>query len=147
MNYLLISCVTIYLIDKKRRHKFPWFEDIHDFADKLVIRRLGEVGFKADIRELWFGGDVNRPVSSLERQPISIIEHRATFSQKLKTCSLKWLLTSVFIPFMEYPQGLNIVASITEPGIRSRIPLICEDTTDNLKDTSQKKYKYCGVHP
>lgn len=38
-------------------------------------------------------------------------------------------LTSVFIPFIEYPQGLNIVASITEPGIRSRIPLICENRT------------------
>lgn len=34
---------------------------------------------------------------------------------------------------MEYPQGLNIVASITEPGIRSRIPLICEDTEDNIQ--------------
>lgn len=41
----------------------------------------------------------------------------------------KMPLTSVFIPFIEYPQGLNIVASITEPGIRSRIPLICENRT------------------
>lgn len=44
------------------------------------------------------------------------------------------LRTSVFIPFMEYPQGLNIVASITEPGIRSRIPLICEEEKRKEKD-------------
>lgn len=32
---------------------------------------------------------------------------------------------------MEYPQGLNIVASITEPGIRSRIPLIWEEEKED----------------
>lgn len=134
----------MYLVDEKRCHKFPWFEDIHNFADKLVIRRLGEVGFKADIGELWFGGDVNRPVSSLERQPNSItLQNTEQLSHK-ETPSFKCLLTSVFIPFMEYPQGLNIVASITEPGIRSRIPLICEDTTDNTEDTLTNNY--CAVH-
>lgn len=68
----LMRCITMYLIDEKRCHKFPWIEDIHDLADNLIIGCLGEVGFKADIRELWFRGDVNRPVSSLEREPIII---------------------------------------------------------------------------
>lgn len=57
-----------YLIDEKRSHKFPWFEDIHHLTDELVVGCLGEVGFKADVRELWLGGDVNRPVGSLERR-------------------------------------------------------------------------------
>lgn len=62
------ECVFKYLIDEKRCHKFPWFEDIHHLTDELVVGCLGEVGFKADVRELWLGGDVNRPVSSLEKQ-------------------------------------------------------------------------------
>lgn len=115
----------MYLIDEQRRHKFPWIEDIHNLADELIIGCLGEVGFKADVGELWFRGDVNRPVSSLEREP-ALITGLENDSQR--ETALNVLLTSVFIPFMEYPQGLNIVASITEPGIRSRIPLICEDT-------------------
>lgn len=64
--------LTVYLIDEQRCHKFPWIEDIHNLADKLIIGCLGEVGFKADVRELWFRGDVNRPVSSLEREPVLI---------------------------------------------------------------------------
>ncbi len=79
----------MYLIDEKRCHKFSWFEDIHDFADKVVIGRLGEVGFKADIGELWFGGDVDRPVSSLERQPISITLQNTTFCKSFATFSQK----------------------------------------------------------
>ncbi len=75
----------MYLIDEKRCHKFSWFEDIHDFADKVVIGRLGEVGFKADIGELWFRGDVDRPVSSLKRQPISItLQNTEQLSHKKK---------------------------------------------------------------
>lgn len=62
----------MHLVDEQRCHKFPWIEDIHNLADKLIIGCLGEVGFKADIRELWFRGDVNRPVSSLEREPVLI---------------------------------------------------------------------------
>lgn len=68
-----------------------------------------------------------------EKNPES---HQANSSSLQNNCT-NWLtLTSAFIPFMEYPQGLNIVASITEPGIRSRIPLIC----------GRKKITYIPFH-
>lgn len=54
-----------YLINKKRSHKFPWLEDVHDFPDEVVVGRLGEVGFETNVRKLRLRGDVNRPVSSL----------------------------------------------------------------------------------
>lgn len=119
-EHMLRTC----LVDKQRRHKFSWLEHIHHLPDEVVIGGLGEIGFKADVGELWLRGDVDGPVSSLlgdEQTHSSKERHRP--DMKLGT---EWALTSVFIPFIEYPQGLNIVASITEPGIRSRIPLICK---------------------
>lgn len=53
----------------------------------------------------------------------------------------KETLTSAFIPFIEYPQGLNIVASITEPGIRSLIPLICNET--QRKQSTANQHTQC----
>lgn len=56
-----------HLIDKKRSHKFSWLEHLHHLPDQIIIRCLGEVGFEADIGELRLRGDVDGPVSSLER--------------------------------------------------------------------------------
>lgn len=64
------------LIDEKRSHKFPWFEDIHHLTDELIVGCLGEVGFKADVRELWLGGDMNRPVSSISLHSVHRVSTR-----------------------------------------------------------------------
>lgn len=57
--------IQTHLIDKKRSHKFPWLKHLHNLSDQVVIGRLGEIGFKADVGELWLRGDVDGPVSSL----------------------------------------------------------------------------------
>lgn len=116
-----------HLIDKKRSHKFSWLEHLHHLPDQIIVRCLGEVGFEADVGELWLRGDVDGPVSSLQKTGGATLQKCSCHWQiDGGDCSNKETLTSAFIPFIEYPQGLNIVASITEPGIRSRIPLIYE---------------------
>ena len=55
-----------HLIDKKRGDELPGLEDVHHPSDQIVVGGLGEVGFKADVGELWLRGDVNSPVGSLE---------------------------------------------------------------------------------
>lgn len=57
---------TTHLIDKERGDELSWLEDVHHSPDKIIVGRLGEVGFKADVGELWFRGDVNSPVCSLD---------------------------------------------------------------------------------
>lgn len=56
-----------YLIDKKRGHELSWLEHLHHLPDQIIVRCLGEVGFEADVGELRFRGDVDGPVSSLEK--------------------------------------------------------------------------------
>lgn len=72
---------TTHLIDKKRGHKLSRLENLHHLADQVVIRRLGEVGFKADIGELRLRCDVDGPVSSLGR-PMQA--QRATLHETLE---------------------------------------------------------------
>lgn len=118
-----------HLIDKKGGDKFSWLEDFNNPPDKIVVRRLGEVGFETDVGELRFRGDVNSPVCSLGGRGRGRDKQKSRHvgAQRPQESCLKGArLTSAFIPFIEYPQGLNIVASITEPGIRSQIPLICD---------------------
>lgn len=55
-----------HLINKKRGDEFSWLEDVNHSPDKIIVGRLGEVGFKADVGELRFWGDVNSPVCSLD---------------------------------------------------------------------------------
>ncbi len=63
-----VHCFKTYLIDKKRSHKFSWLEHLHHLPDQIIVRCLGKVGFEADVGELWLRGDVDGPVSSLEKQ-------------------------------------------------------------------------------
>lgn len=70
--------------------------------------------------------------------------HHTEEPRAQKSCLTGAELTSAFIPFIEYPQGLNIVASITEPGIRSQIPLICDReghvlTAEEIRDRQRKQ--------
>lgn len=74
------NTTTTYLIDKKRCHELSRFEHIHHLADQIVVRRLGEVGFEADVGELRLRGDVDGPVSSLERTAQA---ERATLQRRL----------------------------------------------------------------
>lgn len=67
-----------------------------------------------------------------------------------KSCLRGAELTSAFIPFIEYPQGLNIVASITEPGIRSQIPLNWERkrrmlTADEIWNCQRKPKGFSSI--
>lgn len=54
-----------HLIDEKCGDKFSWPEHFNHPPDKIIVCGLGEVGFKTDIGEFWFRGDVNSPVCSL----------------------------------------------------------------------------------
>lgn len=56
-----------YLIDKKCGHELSWLEHLHHLPDQIIVRCLGEVGFEANVGELRFRGDVDGPVSSLEK--------------------------------------------------------------------------------
>lgn len=62
------------LINKKCSHKFPWLEHLHHLPHEIVIRCLGEVGFKAHVGEIWLWSDVDGPISSLQNRQSHVTE-------------------------------------------------------------------------
>ena len=61
----ILDIAKTYLVHEKRSHKFSWLKDVHNFADQIIVGRLGEVGFKADVGKLGLWSAVDRPISSL----------------------------------------------------------------------------------
>lgn len=84
MDQIKLADMMTHLIDKKRSHKFSRLEHLHHLPDQIIVRRLGQVGFKADVGELWLRGDVDGPVSSLQSHTATLLYTTHTHTHRLK---------------------------------------------------------------